>query len=85
MATLVSVYEERSFPIGGSCTPTEYLHFMMEQNGLTPEDLVRASGRLNRTHEVLNGKRDLTLAMMHRLYRHAVLLIGVCSLKAARG
>lgn len=58
---------------------------MMEQNGLTPEDLVRASGRLNRTHEVLNGKRDLTLAMMHRLYRHAVLLIGVCSLKAARG
>lgn len=69
MATLVSAYEERECPIEGSYAPAEYLHFMMEQDGLTPEDLVPAIGALNCVHDVLNGKRDLTPAMIRRLCR----------------
>ena len=47
MATLVAEYEEREFPIEAKYTPVEYLHFLMEQNGLTPKDLVPAIGKIN--------------------------------------
>ena len=48
--------------------PVEAIKFHMEQNGMTPKDLVPMIGRINREHEVLSRKRPLTLAMIQRLY-----------------
>ena len=48
--------------------PVEAIKFRMEQQGLTPKDMVPMVGRINRVYEVLNRKRPLTLAMIQRLH-----------------
>lgn len=65
--TLVQAYEARHFPIDLP-DPVEAIEFRMQQAGLTPKDLVPAIGRLNRVHEILAGKRPLTLSMIWRLH-----------------
>ena len=40
----------------------------MDQEGLTAKDLEPAIGKRNRVYEILNGKRNLTLAMVWRLH-----------------
>ena len=67
-ATLVEVYEARTFPIL-SVDPVEAVRFAMERKGLTPVDLVTCIGRLNRVYEVLNRKRGLSLRMVCNLHK----------------
>jgi HTH-type transcriptional regulator / antitoxin HigA len=68
LAALVEIYESRHFALAMP-DPVEAIKFTMEQQNLTPKDLVPMIGRLNRVYEVLNRTRPLTLPMIRRLHR----------------
>ena len=63
----VEKYESEAFPLEEHPTPADCIRFMMEQNGLGPEDLVPDVGVLEEVREILEGKRELTLPMIRRL------------------
>ena len=68
LLTLVAnAYEAKAFP---STTPDaiEAIRFRMEQQGLSPRDLVPYIGSRSKVSEVLNRKRPLTLAMVRSLH-----------------
>ncbi|HZP05247.1 MAG TPA: helix-turn-helix domain-containing protein [Terracidiphilus sp.] len=67
LATLVSAYEAKQFPID-TPDPVTILKFQMEQQGLKRADLEPMIGSRARVSEVLNGKRALTLPMIRRLH-----------------
>jgi HTH-type transcriptional regulator / antitoxin HigA len=67
LVTLVEAYEKRRYPLDLP-DPVEAIKFRMEQQGLTPKDMVPMIGRINRVYEVLNRRRPLTLAMIQRLH-----------------
>jgi HTH-type transcriptional regulator / antitoxin HigA len=48
--------------------PIEAIRFRMEQEGLTPTDLVPILGTRSRVSEVLSRKRPLSLAMIRALH-----------------
>jgi len=47
--------------------PVEAIKFMMEQQGLTPGDMVRYLGKSRQVADILNRKRKLTLSMIRNL------------------
>ena len=67
MLTLIEAYETKRYHIAPT-DPVQAIKFRMEQQGLTPADLVPMIGQRNRVYEVLNGKRKLTLAMVWKLH-----------------
>ncbi len=67
LVTLVEAYEKKHYRFDLP-DPVEAIKFRMEQQGLTPKDLVPMIGQINRVYEVLNRKRPLTLAMIQRLH-----------------
>jgi HTH-type transcriptional regulator / antitoxin HigA len=67
LATLVSAWEERHYPIDPP-DAVEAIRFAMEQRGLTRRDLEPYIGSRARVAEVLNRKRALTLPMIRRLH-----------------
>ena len=67
LVTLVEAYENLHYRLALP-DPVEAIKFRMEQQGLTPKDMVPMIGRINRVYEVLNRKRPLTLAMIQRLH-----------------
>jgi HTH-type transcriptional regulator/antitoxin HigA len=68
LATLVKAYEAKHVSIAAP-DPVEAIKFRMEQGGLSVKDLEPLIGKSNRVYEVLNRKRQLTLAMIRRLHR----------------
>ncbi|MCL2647418.1 MAG: helix-turn-helix domain-containing protein [Phycisphaerales bacterium] len=64
---LVDDYERMNFPIARP-DPVAAIRFRMEQQGLTPTDLVPFIGPKSRVSEILNGKRTLTLRMIRNLH-----------------
>ena len=64
---LIQVYEDEKYPIAPP-DPLAAIRFRMEQQGLTPSDLVPYLGSKSRVSEVLSGKRTLSLAMIRRLH-----------------
>ena len=67
LATLVEAYEARHFPMALP-DPIEAIRFVMEQRGLTIDDLVPMIGRRNRVYEILSRRRPLTIEMIRRLH-----------------
>lgn len=67
LATLIEAYEKKHFPIEPA-DPIEAIVFRMEQSGLERKDLEPLIGSRARVSEVLNRKRDLSLAMIRRLH-----------------
>jgi len=67
LLTLVEAYEAKQFPVDLP-DPIEAIRFRMDQEGLTAKDLEPAIGKRNRVYEILNGKRNLTLAMVWKLH-----------------
>ena len=82
LVTLIQAYEEKHFPMLPP-DPVEAIKFIMEQRGLTVQDLVPVFGRTNRAYEVLNRSRPLSLAMIRKL--HSDFGIPADVLIAARG
>ena len=69
LVTLVELYEDQHYPIGMS-DPIDAIKFVMEQNNLTPKDLVPYIGSRGKVSEILAGKRKLSLSMMRALNKH---------------
>ena len=67
LVTLVEAWERKHFPMDLP-DPVEAIKYHMEQNGLQPLDLVPFIGSLDEVRELLDRKRDLTLAMIRRLH-----------------
>jgi HTH-type transcriptional regulator/antitoxin HigA len=63
LVTLVEARERKYHPLD---LPDPVAAIKYNQNGLHPRDLIRFIGGHNRVHEVLNGKRPLTLKMIWR-------------------
>ena len=64
---IVEKYEDENFAIPSS-DPIEAIKFLMEQNSLSRKDLELYIGASGRVSEVLNKKRNLTLAMIKKLH-----------------
>jgi len=67
LATLVETYESEHYPMDPP-DPVEAIKFRMEQQGLTRKDLEPIIGTRTRVAEVLNRKRNLSIAMIRRLH-----------------
>jgi len=68
LTTLVEAYEAKHYPLDLP-DPVEAIKYHMEQQGLSPDDLIPFLGGRSRVHEVLNRKRALTLKMVWQLHR----------------
>jgi HTH-type transcriptional regulator / antitoxin HigA len=65
-ARLVAAYEESKWPRRPPST-AELIRHLMDQHGLTREDMVPLLGTPSRVSEVLRGKKELSMAMVQRL------------------
>ena len=63
---LVREYEKVRHPVPPP-SPVGAIKFVMDQRGLTPNDLIPYLGSRSKVSEVLNGKRSLTLSMIRAL------------------
>ncbi len=68
LSILVERYEDKHFPMEAS-DPVAAILFRMEQRGLSRRDLESYIGSSGRVSEVLNHKRNLSLAMIRRLHK----------------
>src|ERR1700719_3351745 len=67
LATLIEAYERRHYPIDLP-SPIEAIKFRLEQQGKDTRALIGVIGHRTRVHEVLNGKRSLSLKMIRNLH-----------------
>jgi HTH-type transcriptional regulator/antitoxin HigA len=67
LGTLIDAYETEQYPMDLP-DPIEAIKFRMEQQGLTRKDLEPLIGSRARVAEVLNRKRNLSIAMIRRLH-----------------
>ena len=67
LATLIEVYENEHFPVDPPDT-IEAIKFRMESQGMSRKDLETIIGSRTRIAEVLNRKRNLSIAMIRRLH-----------------
>jgi HTH-type transcriptional regulator/antitoxin HigA len=67
LVTLVEAWESKHYPLDLP-DAVEAIKHHMDQQGLTPRDLVSFISDRNRVYEVLARKRPLTLAMVRRLH-----------------
>lgn len=69
LLTLVLVdYEEEHYPIPPP-DPIEAIKFRIDQMGLPPSTLHRLLGSRQRSSDILNRRRKLTLPMIRRLHK----------------
>ncbi|ABL68379.1 helix-turn-helix domain-containing protein [Paracoccus denitrificans] len=66
LADLIEAYEDRHHPIP-EADPVDLLKAHMEATGRTQADLGRLLGSTPRASEVVNRKRALTVAMIHKI------------------
>ncbi|RYG98325.1 MAG: ImmA/IrrE family metallo-endopeptidase [Alphaproteobacteria bacterium] len=69
LSQLVNEYEKNRFPIENP-SPLSAIKFRMEQRGLRASDIASYLGGPNRTSEILNGKRQLTMSMVRALVKY---------------
>jgi HTH-type transcriptional regulator / antitoxin HigA len=67
LVMLVEAWEAKHYPLDLP-DAVEAIKHHMDQQGLTPRDLVPFIGSRNRVYEVLGRKRPLTLTMIRRLH-----------------
>lgn len=67
LVTLAEAWEQKHHVIEAP-DPVEAIYFVMEQQGLSRNDLEPYIGRRARVAEVLNRRRNLTLPMIRRLH-----------------
>ena len=68
LITLVEAYEREHFPVDPP-DPIDAIKFRLEQLGQDSKVLVGLIGGRSRVHEVLTGRRPLSLAMIRALHR----------------
>jgi HTH-type transcriptional regulator/antitoxin HigA len=68
LATLIEAYERRHYPIDLP-SPIEAIRFRLEQQGKDTRALIGIIGQRSRVHEVMQGKRTLSLNMIRNLHQ----------------
>lgn len=68
LLALIENYEAKHYPIPHA-DPISAITFVMEQKGLSRDDLVPYLGAKSKISEVLNGKRSLSLSMIKKLHK----------------
>jgi HTH-type transcriptional regulator/antitoxin HigA len=68
LATLIEAYERRHYPIDLP-SPIEAIKFRLEQQGKDTRALIGVIGQRSRVHEVMQGKRTLSLNMIRNLHQ----------------
>jgi HTH-type transcriptional regulator/antitoxin HigA len=66
LVTLIEAYEAAHYPMDPP-DPVEAIKFRMEQQGLSRKDLESLIGTRTRVAEILNRRRNLSIAMIRRL------------------
>ena len=66
LGLLLAKYEEEHFPLPAT-GPVEAIRFAMDRQGLGQSDLAELLGSRSRASEILNGRRELTLAQIRLL------------------
>lgn len=69
LGDLIEAYENRHYPIDDP-SPLEAIEFRMEQQGLTPRDLIPVLGSRATVSQLLAGERELTMPMARALHEH---------------
>lgn len=67
---LIEAYEDEHYPIGPSDDPIASIEFIVEQKGLTAQDLVPYIGSLSDVKAVLSRRKDITMPMARALHKH---------------
>jgi HTH-type transcriptional regulator / antitoxin HigA len=67
LVTLIDAYEREHYPIDWP-DPIEAIKFRLEQQGQDTRALIGIIGHRTRVHEVLKGKRPLSLNMIRSLH-----------------
>jgi HTH-type transcriptional regulator/antitoxin HigA len=65
-ARLIEAYERSRWPRRAPTLP-DLLNYLMDQHGLSRNDLVPLLGTASRVSEVMNGKRELSMTMVRKL------------------
>lgn len=68
LVVLVEAWEAKHYRLDPP-DPIEAIKYHMEQQGLSPHDLIPFIGGRNRVYEVLARRRPLTLKMIWRLHK----------------
>lgn len=68
LAMLIENYEDKHYAIEPP-DPIEAIKYKMEQKGLNRKQMAIYFGTQSRVTEVLQGKRNLTLTMIKKLYK----------------
>lgn len=66
LSMLVEAYEKAYFPIAAP-DPIDFLHYVMEERGLSRKDMEQYIGPRGRVSDILNRVRPLSLEMIRRL------------------
>jgi len=69
LVDLIEAYESRHVPMGYP-SAVEAIQFRMDQDGLSPRDLIPFIGTRAKVSEVLSGKRAITMPMARALHTH---------------
>ena len=69
LSILADKYEEDNFPIDPP-NPVEAIKFRMDQLSLVQKDMVAYLGYPSRVSDILNGRRQLTIDMIRKLYEY---------------
>lgn len=69
LVTLVESYELDHVPMPPP-DPIEAIRFRMDQAGLNPRDMIPFMGSRAKVHEVLSGKRAISMPMARALHEH---------------
>ena len=67
---LIELYEDKHYPIGPPSDLIAHIEFLMEQQGLTEQDLVPCIGNLSEVAAVLSRQQDITMPMARALHKH---------------
>jgi HTH-type transcriptional regulator / antitoxin HigA len=67
LATLIEAYEREHYPVDMP-GPVEAILFRLEQQGKDSRALIGVIGQRSRVHEVLRGKRPLSIQMIRALH-----------------
>jgi HTH-type transcriptional regulator / antitoxin HigA len=64
---LIANYESEKYPLS-RINPIDAIKFEMDQKGLRPVDMTKYFGSASRFYDIVNGKRNLSIAMIKKLH-----------------
>jgi len=70
LSVLVQAYEDTYFPAYEQSTPQEVFDFMLDQKGLSRDDLAKWLGSSSQTAEFFEGTRSLSIEQIGALRAH---------------